>query len=38
LWLDSDWDLSTKDIEEFLIFPTGIHAPSYDQWFRSYVL
>jgi hypothetical protein len=38
LWRHSDQDLNSKDIEDFLLFPTGIHTPSYDQWFRRYAL
>jgi hypothetical protein len=38
LWLDSDQELYSKDIEDFLLFPTGIHVPSNDQWFMKYAL
>jgi hypothetical protein len=38
LWLYSDQQLNSKDIEDFLFFPTGIHATSYDQRFRRYAL
>jgi hypothetical protein len=34
LWLDSDQELNSKGIEDFLFFPTSIHAPLYNQWFR----
>jgi hypothetical protein len=27
-----------KDVEDFPCFPTDIHLPSYDQWFRRYAL
>jgi hypothetical protein len=30
--------LYSKDIEDFLLFPTGIHVPSNDQWFMKYAL
>jgi hypothetical protein len=30
--------LNRKDIEDFLLFPTDIHMPSYDQWFKRYAL
>jgi hypothetical protein len=33
-----DQELSAKDVDDFLLFPTGTHAPSYDQWFRRYAL
>jgi hypothetical protein len=35
LWLDFDQELNIKDVEDFLTFPTGIHMPSYDQWFMN---
>jgi hypothetical protein len=38
LWLDSDQELNKGDIEDFLLFPTGLHTPSYDQWFKRYGL
>jgi hypothetical protein len=38
LWLDSDQELNNKDIEDFLLFPTGIHAPLYDQGSRRCAL
>jgi hypothetical protein len=30
--------INRKDIEDFILFPTSIHAPSFDQWFRRYAL
>jgi hypothetical protein len=38
LWLDSNKKLNSKDIDDFLLFPTGVHTPSYDRWFRRYAL
>jgi hypothetical protein len=38
LGLDSGQDLNRKDTEDFILFPTGIHAPSSDQWCRRYAL
>jgi hypothetical protein len=38
LGLDSAEDLNRKDTEDFILFPTGIHAPSSDQWCRRYAL
>jgi hypothetical protein len=38
LWLDADQELNIKGIEDFLCFPTGIHTPLYDKWFRRYAL
>jgi hypothetical protein len=36
LELDSAKGSNRKDIEDFILFPIGIHAPSSDQWFRRY--
>jgi hypothetical protein len=30
--------LNTKNVDDFLFFPMGIHMPSYNQWFRIYAL
>jgi hypothetical protein len=38
MWLDPDQELNRKDIDDFLLFPMGIHVPSYDKWFRRYAL
>jgi hypothetical protein len=38
LWLDYDQESSSKYIEDFILFPIVIHAPSYNQWFRRYAL
>jgi hypothetical protein len=38
LWLNFDKELNRKDIEDILLFPRGIHVPSYDQGFRRYAL
>jgi hypothetical protein len=38
LWMDLDKESNRKDVENFLRFPMGIHAPSYDQGFRRYAL
>jgi hypothetical protein len=38
LWWDSDQELNTKDIEDFLFLPMGINVPSYGQWFRRYAV
>jgi hypothetical protein len=38
LGLDSGQDLNRKDTDDFVLFQTGIHAPSSDQWFRRYAL
>jgi hypothetical protein len=38
LWLDSDQESNSKDIDDFHRFPMGIHMSSYDQWFRRYAL
>jgi hypothetical protein len=38
LGLDSAQDLNRKDIADFILFPTGIHVPSSDQWFKRYAL
>jgi hypothetical protein len=36
LCLESDLEMNTKIIEDFLTFPTTIYTYSYDQWFKSY--
>jgi hypothetical protein len=36
--LESDLELNTKIIEDFLSFSMAIHMPSYNQWFKSYEL
>jgi hypothetical protein len=33
---ESDLELNRKDIENFLLFPTVIITPRYDQRFRSH--
>jgi hypothetical protein len=38
LWLKSDQEFNRKGIEDFLLFPTSIHTPSYDLWFKRYAL
>jgi hypothetical protein len=38
LGLDSGQDLNRKDTYDFILFPTGIHMLSSDQWFRGYAL
>jgi hypothetical protein len=38
LWLDFDQESNSKDIEDFLFFPMGLHMFSYDQWSRRYAL
>jgi hypothetical protein len=38
LGLDLAEDLNRKDTKNFILFPTGIHTPSSDQWFRRYAL
>jgi hypothetical protein len=36
LWLESGIDPNTRVLEHFLIFPTVIYMPWYEQRFRSY--
>jgi hypothetical protein len=38
LGLDSAKELNRKDTKDFILFPTDIHVPSSDQWFRRYAL
>jgi hypothetical protein len=38
LWMDSNKELNSEDIEDFHPFPTSNHAPSNDQWLRRYAL
>jgi hypothetical protein len=36
LCLESNLELNTKVIANFLSFPTAIYTPSYNQWFNCY--
>jgi hypothetical protein len=36
--MNSDQESNNKDIEDFLLFPMGIHAPPYDWQFKRYAL
>jgi hypothetical protein len=38
LRMNSDQESNNKDIEDFLLFPMGIHAPPYDWQFKRYAL